>query len=238
MKKRSFLYVLAASAALSGFSSAARASADLVLPRLVTPGDTFTFDYSGFNNASGVGYILGGGTATFGTPLTLPTGGANGQSITLTSTETVNGTTTTDTFTLTTPTNFLTTANVNGTKITALQFDIGNANSGVIPGAPDTVDYALPVTGNTQTGSIIYGTANTNFALTPTTTLTNNAQSLAAVEGVNSGTTAITNLAVHSFTYSVTYNTVPTVAPEPSTWAMLSLGVAGLGFVLRRRARA
>ncbi len=204
----------------------------------MTPGDTFTFDYAGFNGTSGVGYILGGGTATFGTPLTLPTGGVNGQSLTLTSTETVNGTTTTDTFTLTTPTNFITTTTVNSTKITALQFDIGNANSGVIPGAADTVDYTLPVTGNTQTGNILYGTANTSFTLNPTTTLTNNAQSLAAVEGVNDGTTAISTLAVHSFTYNVTYNTVPTPAPEPSTWAMLGLGVAGLGVVLRRRAQA
>ena len=49
---------------------------------LVTPNDTFTFDYAGFNSTSGAGFILGGGTATFGTPLTLATGGVNGQSIT------------------------------------------------------------------------------------------------------------------------------------------------------------
>ena len=94
------------------------------------------------------------------------------------------------------------------------------------------MDYTLPVTGNTQTGGIIYGTANTAcFALTPVTTLTNNGQSLAAVEGVNDGTTAISTLAVHSFTYSVTYNTVPVVlVPEPSTWALMGLGlVAGCG---------
>ena len=191
----------------------------------------------GFNTASGVGYILGGSTATFGTPLTLATGGVNGQSLTLTSAETVNGTTTTDTFTLTTPTNFITTTTVNGTKITSLQFDIGDANSGVIPGAPDTVDYALPVTGNTQTGNILYGTTNTSFTLTPTTTLTNGGQSLAAVEGVNDGTTAISTLAVHSFTYSVTYNTIPIPAPEPSTYAFVGAGALLLGMATVRRNR-
>ncbi len=242
MKKSFVLSTVAAAFALLAGSSAAEASVvefsvPQVQPELVTPNDTFTFDYSGYNSTSGTGYILGGGTATFGTPLTLATGGVNGQSLTLTSTETVNGLTTTDTFTLTTPTNFITTTTVNGTKITALQFDIGNANSGVIPGAPNTVDYALPVTGNTQTGGIIYNTATT-FALTPTTTLTNNGLSLAAVEGVNDGTTAISTLAIHSFTYSVTYNTIPTVVPEPSTMALGALGLAGCAATILRRRRA
>ncbi len=184
-----------------------------------------------------MGYILGGGTATFGTPLTLASGGVNGQSLTLTSTETINGLTTTDTFTLTTPTNFLTTTTVNSTKITALQFDIGNANSGVIPGAANTVDYTLPVTGNTQTGGIIYSASNTTFALSPATTLTNNGLSLAAVEGVNDGTTAISTFAIHSFTYSVTYNTIPVLVPEPSTYAALALGTLALGTMMVRRSR-
>ena len=234
MKKTTFLYTITAAAMLLAGSPAAKAVSPML--GLVNPGDTFTFDYSGFNSTSGVGYILGGGTATFGTPLTLATGGVNSQSITLTSTEVVNGLTTTDTFTLTTPTNFITTTTVNGTKITSLQFDIGNANSGVIPGAPDTVDYALPVTGNTQTGNILYGAANTSFTLTPATTLTNNGMSLAAVEGVNDGTTAISTLAIHSFTYAVTYNTVPVLVPEPSTWAMMGVGMVGCaGVVFRRR---
>ena len=232
------LLLAAASAALLATFTVSAAYADLAFPHVsaVNPGDTFTFDYAGFNSTSGTGYILGGSTATFGTPLTLATGGVNGQSLTLTSTETVNGATTTDTFTLTTPTNFITTTTVNGTTITALQFDIGNANSGVIPGAPDTVDYALPVTGNTQTGGIIYNTSST-FALTPTTTLTNGGQSLAAVEGVNDGTTAISSLKVHSFTYSVTYNTLPTAAPEPSAFVLGGIGLLGaVGFARRRKA--
>ena len=237
MKTKVVLFAVAASAGLFAVSTASALSASdvTVSPSAVNPGDTFTFDYAGFNSTSGVGYILGGSTATFGTPLTLATGGVNGQSLTLTSTETVNGTTTTDTFTLTTPTNFITTTTVNGTTITALQFDIGDANSGVIPGTPDTVDYALPVTGNTQTGGLIYNTS-TAFALTPTTTLTNGGQSLAAVEGVNDGTTAISTLKVHSFTYSVTYNTVPTAAPEPSTFVLGGIGLLGaVGFARRRK---
>ena len=153
MKKSLCFIAITSAITLLTCSSAAEAKAlSTPEPSLVNANDTFTFDYAGFNTASGAGYILGGGTATFGTPLTLATGGVNGQSITLTSTEAVNGTTTTDTFMLTTPTNFITTTTVNGTKITALQFDIGDANSGVIPGAPDTVDYTLPVTGKHPDG--------------------------------------------------------------------------------------
>ncbi len=241
MKKSFVLSTVTAAVALLAGSSAAKASVvelafPSVQPSLVTPGDTFTFDYSGFNSASGAGYILGGGTATFGTPTTLATGGANGQSITMTSAETINGLTTTDTFTLTTPTNFLTTTTVNGTKITSLQLDIGNANSGVIPGAPDTVDYALPVTGYTTAGSYTYSGGTFAFSTPPTATLTNSNQSLALVAGINSGTTAISNYKFTAFSFSITYNTVPTVVPEPSTWALCGLGVAGCaGVVLRRR---
>ena len=232
--------MFAATAVLLACSPAAKAgiAEDSATPRLITPGDTFTFDIAGFNSASGAGYILGSGeTATFGTTQTYTAAGYNGQDYTITSGETVNGTTTTDTITVTTPTNFLTTANVSGTKITALQFDIGDANSGVgVATGANTLDYLLPVTANTQTGGIIYGAANTAFTLTPTVTLTNGGLSLAAVEGVNYGTTAISNLAVHSFTLSVTYATVP----EPSTVAMMGLGglslLIGMNRLRRRQA--
>ena len=236
MKKATFFTLAAAAALLTGTSAAKAAVAS---PALVTPGDTFTFDIAGFNSTSGVGYVLGTGeTTTFGTTQTFTAAGYNGQNYTITSGETVSGLTTTDTFTVSTPTNFLTTANVSGTKITALQLDIGDANSGVgVATGANTVDYSLAVTGNTQAGSILYGTTNTSFALTPTTTLSNNNLSLAAVEGVNYGSTAISGLAVHSFTYSVTYNTVPTAVPEPSAYAAAAAGALVLGTVLMRRHR-
>ena len=111
MKKTTFFTLTAAAALLTGTSAAKAAIAS---PSLVTPGDTFTFDIAGFNATSGVGYILGTGgqTATFGMTQTFTAVGANGQDYTMTSGETINGLTTTDTFTVTTPTSFLTTTTV------------------------------------------------------------------------------------------------------------------------------
>ena len=206
-------------------------------PDLVTPLDTFTFDIAGFNSTSGVGYILGNDqSATFGTTQTFTGAGYNGQDITIASSEAVGVTTTTDTFTVSTPTNFLTTTTVGGTKITALQFDIGDANSGVtFGGVANPVNLAIPITSDTSTGNILYN-GNTSFTLTPATTLAADGSSYSAVEGVNAGTTAISTLGVHSFTYSITYATVP--APEPSQFAALGIGLLGLGgLILRRRAK-
>ena len=167
MKKTTFLYTITAAAILLAGSPAAKAVSPML--GLVNPGDTFTFDYSGFNSTSGAGFILGGGTATFGTPLTLATGGVNGQSITLTSTETSECHGGHDHGYVHAHHAHQFHHDDHGQRHQDHCFavnDIGNANSGVIPGAPDTVDYALPVTGNTQTGGIIYNT-NSTFALTP-----------------------------------------------------------------------
>ncbi len=242
MKKAASLFTFAATAVLLACSPAAKAgiATDEATPSLITPGDTFTFDIAGFNSTSGVGYILGSGeTATFGTTQTYTAAGYNGQDYTITSGETVNGLTTTDTITVSTPTNFLTTTTVSGTKITSLQLDIGDANSGVgVATGANTLDYLTPVTGNTQTGNILYGAANTSFTLTPATTITNSGLSVSAVEGVNTGTTAVSGLAIHSFTYSLTYATV--AVPEPSTVAMMGLGgislLVGMNRLRRRQA--
>jgi hypothetical protein len=192
----------------------------------VTPGDTFTFDIAGFNSTSGVGYILGNDqSAVFGTTETYAGAGYNGQNITITSSEVIGATTTTDYFTVSTPTNFLTSATVNGTKITALQFDLGDANSGVtFNSVPDTVDFTTPIVSPTATGYILYSSANT--------------QSLAGVEGVNDGSTAISTLAIHEFELAVTYaNPAVSAAPEPGTWLLMIAGVAGIGLAFRKATR-
>ncbi len=201
------------------------------VPALVTPADTFSFDIAGFNSNSGVGYLLTPQeTATFGVPMTFTAAGINGQDITITSGETIGATTTTDTFTVSTPTNFLTTTTVNGTTITALQFDIGNSNSGSNP-----VNVLLPISSYTAAGNILYGASNTSFTLTPATTLGTNNLSYAASEGVNTGTSAISTIAVHSFTYSITYLTA---APEPSPFAAFGIGLLGLAtLALKARKR-
>jgi len=217
-----FKSLLAAAVLLAG-SSAAFA--------LVTPGDTFSFDIAAFNNPGTIGYLITPAEdIVFGTTMTYTGAGINGQDITITSSEVVNGTTTTDTFTVSTPTNFLTTAMVNGTKMTQMQLDLGDANSG-----SDTVDYVLPITGYTDTGYIVYGTANTQFTLTPGVTTTNGDMSLSAAEGVSDGTTAISNLKVHQFTFSVTYPTAN--IPEPSSAALCVVGGLGLLFGLQRYRR-
>ncbi len=228
MKKATF-FTLAAATLLAGSSAAKAAIAD---PAAVTPGDTFSFDISGFNSAGTIGYLLTPDeTATFGATTTFAAAGINGQDITITSGETVNGLTTTDTFTVSTPTSFITTAKVSGTTIAAVQFDIGNANAG-----GNTVSYSLPVTGYSNTGNVIYGASNTSFTLTSTPVLTNGAESLAVAEGVNFGAAAST-AAPHSFTFSITYNTIPTAVPEPSTYAAAGVGALALGTVLLRRKR-
>jgi hypothetical protein len=223
IRKHRFKTLAVAAALMLAGSSAAWAA--------VTPLDTFSFDVAGFNSTSGVGYIITPQeTATFGTSQTYTAAGVNGQDITINSSETVNGATTTDVFTVTTPTNFLTTANVNGTKITALQFDLGDANSG-----SNTVDYLLPITGYTDSGYILYGAANTQFALTPGVTTTNGDMSLSMGEGVNYGTSAIYSLAIHQFTFSVTYPTAQ--IPEPSSTALCMVGALGLLIGVQRYRR-
>jgi len=222
--------VLAAAAALS-FTHAASAG--------VVPGDTFTVSIAGFNSAGTTGYILDSGISTiFGTTASFAATGVNGQTYTVSSSEVVGASTTTDYFKVSTPTNFLTTSKVNGTTITALQLDIGTANSGVgVATGADPVNLTDPIASYTATGNIVYGTSNTVFALTPSVTLTNGGLMITAAEGVNTGTSAISGVAVHEFDFSITYaNPVP--VPEPSSWAMLFAGLAVTGLVVRRTRRA
>lgn len=202
----------------------------------VVDGDTFTFSIAGFNSASGTGYILGSGlSTTFGQTQTFAAAGYNGQAYTISSWEVVGASTTTDYFKISTPTNFLTSSTVNGTTITALQFDIGTANSGVgVATGADAVNFTSAITSYTATGNIVYGTANSVFTLTPNVTLTNGGLSFTAAEGVNTGTSAIAGVAVHEFNFSITYaNAAP--VPEADTWAMLAAGLGAMGVVVRRK---
>lgn len=232
MKKTTFLFTIAATAVLLAVSPSAKAVSPML--SIIAPSDTFTFDIAGFNSTSGVGYVLGTApTATFGQTQTFTAAGYNGQDYTISSSEAIGLTTTTDTITVTTPTNFLTTTTVSGTKITALQFDIGDANSGVTSGTANPLNYLTAVTGATSTGYILYGAANTQFALTSTPTIITST-SLSDVEGVNDGTTAISTLAIHNFTIAITYPTLALV-PEPSTWAMMGMGLVAGAVVIRRR---
>jgi hypothetical protein len=207
------------------------ASADVVA------GDTFTFSIAGFNSASGQGYILGSGhIATFGQTQTFAAVGYNFQDYTIASWEVVGATTTTDYFRITTPVNFLTSNAVNGVTITALQFDIGTANSGVgVATGADQVNFNSAITSYTSAGSMVYGASNTVFNLTPNVILNNGGLSFTAAEGVNTGTSPIAGFAVHEFNFSITY---ANPVPEADTWAMLAAGLGVMGFAVRRSRRA
>ena len=223
--KKSMFFTLATVVALLAGSSAA--SAALAAPAAVVPLDTFAFDVVGYSSTSGIGYILGSvETATFGTTTTYTGAGVDGQNITVTSAETISGTKTTDTITVSTPTSFILEATDNGTTINGVEFNIGVGGN--------TLDYALPITGATATGSLLYSTS-TSYTLSPITSLSNNFESLAATEAISINGGTVSSLAIHSFTYSITYNTLP--VPEPSTYAAAAFGALALGTVFLRRNR-
>ena len=230
MKKSAF-FVLAAVAVL--LTRTASANQYVASPSLVTPGDTFSFDLLGYNSTSGNGYFIGEGVATFGVTSTYT--GIDGNVLTVISSETILGNTVVDTFSISTPSNFITETTLNGITITGIEFDLGNANSGAANGlaAGNTVDTLLPLTGISSMGSVLYN-ANTKQTLGPGTTLSNGNRSYAAVEGLQAGTSAINQFNVRTFTYSIEYANVP----EPSTWALGALGMAGCAGVVFRRRRA
>ena len=222
MQRNTFLSASAIAVLMLGSTLAAHAQ----VPSLVTPNDTFSYDILGYNTASGTGYFLtNNNIATFGATTTFTGDGIDGQDITVASSEAIGATTTTDTFTISTPTNFINETSVNGLTITGLEFDLGNANSG-----SDPVNLLLPVASYTAIGKSIYNT-NSSITLTPGTTLGTGNTSYSAVEGLQAGTTAITGFKVHSFTYAITYSNVPVAAPEPSAWAGLVIGSLGLGLL-------
>ncbi len=223
---------LAAAAALT-FAQAASAG--------VVPGDTFTFAIAAFNNAGTTGYVLGSGEiATFGGTQTYTGVGANGQNYTITSSEVVGASSTTDTFKVTTASNFLTQASIDGAKMTQMFFSIGDADSGVgVTTGADPVNFSGAVTSFTATGGIVYGSANTVFTFTPSiveagTALGAGGLSFSMDEGVSDGTTAISTLGVHEFDYTITYANPVSVVPETSNWALLLAGLGGMSLVSRR----
>jgi hypothetical protein len=93
---------------------AVRASASVI------PGDTVDVDVVAFNNTTNlVVYVVRPLDITFGTTNTYAGGDVNGQNVTVSSSEVIGGTTTTDTLVISVPTNF----DVNSSAYNGLQFD-------------------------------------------------------------------------------------------------------------------
>jgi hypothetical protein len=231
------------SAALGMLGSAEDARA------LVITGDTFSIAVVGFNGttstASGA-YLTTPTTfdPQFGTVNTYPGDALGGQTLTISSSETVGAVNTVDTITFSVPTNFAPTGTKIGTRYIAdLELDIGGYNA-TIPGGTtyDTLDFTSPPAPVVATGSITYGTGGTVFPLGPVATAENGGLSYEADEGVADGTGAtqsssIESLGVNTFTLSLTYAN-PVLVPEPSSKGLL--GFAGLvfgslGLIFRRR---
>jgi hypothetical protein len=220
------LFAIAGIGALTAIAAPASAQ--------VVPGDTFTFSVTGFDTTGTNGFFLTPvETATFGATTTYSGAGVNGQDITISSMQTLGVGTFTNTFTVSTPTSFITTAMLNGTTITEIEFDLGIFNGGA-----NAVNTLLPISAYTANGTSLYST-NSTIALTPSTQLSADNTSYGFAEAVNSGTTAISGFNVRRFTYSITYANAATAAvPEPATWGMMILGFGVMGAVMRRRVRA
>jgi hypothetical protein len=230
-----FRLAVAATLALLAGSSPARAGKDFN-PELVSPGDMFSFDVAAYNTSTmptTAEYAVDPDDVAFGT--TAMTTGLGGDAVSITSSETVGAMTTTDTFTVSTATNFAPVGQTIGASmlpITGLQFSIGiDATYG------DPVNVVLPITSYSATGSTIYGTGTgTTVNLSPNTTVAGGGESYTMYENISDGGTTLNALRFHSFTYTITYDTLP--VPEPSAMVLCGLGLIGCALWALRRAAA
>lgn len=221
-------------------------------PDAVLSGSTFDvavdgYDTTNLGNGMGfalndAGYLIGPFTPTFGQTLTIPDATSDGETATITSSETIGATTTTDTVTVSVPTRFVPVGTTfsDGDIINEEDLEIGFDTSS------DGLTFASPVTGGiTATGTANYevGGLSEQFTfsagdvyteLDPTDTI------LAADEGIETFTddtdeTAadLTSYNISSFSFAFTYPN-PSV-PEPSS-GMVGLMI-GLSMLRRRDCR-
>jgi hypothetical protein len=193
----------------------------------VKSGDTFDITIVGFNANNSGAFLTAAVDPVFGTTQVFPADGLGGQALTVTSSEVIGATTTTDTFSISVPTNFDPAGTTVGGKPVVVMFaDIGGFNAG-----PDTIDFASNVSSATVTGDLIYSGGTFVLNPTPNNTFTNGGTSLATAEGVNAGGSDLAGLAIHQFDFSVTY---ANPVPEPASMGLF-LTAAGAALLRRRR---
>lgn len=223
----------------------AHAKVNAVDPAAVVTGDTYTIELLAFNstNPSGNFYVINPNLTnpTFGTTQTFAGATFNGQTLTVSSSESTNAGVTTDTIAISVPNNFIPTGTVdnNGNVVNELAFSIGNY---LLPagGTGNTLDFSTAVNNPVVTGTAVF-TLNgitTATGLTQNPVFSNGNKSFSDREDVQSAstTTSISGNNVTGFSITLTYAAVP----EPSTYAAILLGAGALLWVTiqRRRSRA
>lgn len=200
-------------------------------PAGVNAGSVFGIAVAGFNANGSGSYLTAIVDPVFGTTQTFSGDALGGQTLTVTSSESVSGGTTTDLISISVPTNFDPTGTTVGSPagpVISMEADLGGYNAG-----PTPLNFSSNVSNATVTGSMIY--SGGTFALAPMANdqFTNGGLSLATAEGVNAGGSNLSPFDINTFNFSITY---PTPVPEPASGAIL-LTLAGASVLRRRRGK-
>lgn len=197
----------------------------------VVPGDTFSFGVYGAGAAGGGVSLFPNQDVTFGTTKTYPGIGVNGQDITISSSEVIGATRTTDTITVSTPISFITTDTYQGTTISELAFRVGDFYTGSDALLLQRFTGLLELQGSLN---FIGGT----LPLNPGFRIGEDFQSFTADEiiftSLDPDAPPVSQFNVNRFSFVLNYPNAP--VPEPA--ALTSLGLAyGLTVVTGRRRR-
>lgn len=202
----------------------------------VVPASTFDIAVVGFNSTNSGSFLTASVDAVFGTTQTFTGVAKGGQTLTVTSSETIGATNVTDTVTISVPTNFAPTGTTVGSPagpVTSMEADFGGYNAGT-----DTLDFAFPepsLATSGVTGQMLFSGGMT-FALSPqgNVQLSNGNMSLEDAEGVGAGGSDLAAFAINSFSFTFTYPV--TAVPEPTSLALVGL-FTGAGCIWRRRSK-
>jgi hypothetical protein len=195
-------------------------------PSAVILSDRFDIDVYGYVTAGVGGYLAGPFDPVFGTTQTYVGGGLGSQTVAVASSELVGPVTTTDTISISVPTDFDPSGTTfNGSPITLIQAEIGGYNAGT-----DNLDLTSSEPSASGTGYTIFNLAGNISPITtplfPQVNLENSGSSVEAVEGLTGSAHDLAAYAFHDFTFAISY---PTVVPEPKAAMILLLGLVTLG---------